>query len=584
MTQYNKSLVEAAHNILIGNYILLDEALAAPAHKALASKAANASKDSTGLTAAERISKDVMPIDRINIPLDRTTTPDNRVVNHLSSHGYSIAGDYKDGLAAHISAPNRKVRIGKILSSTNAPTHIKTAFEKDPARQGINNDKTSIVISRKPSDVAAMSTHQQWQSCQTLGGTANKDGAPNTQAPGLYKDHVPKIIGSGAHIAYLVNHPDDVDKHYKPIARTTLNAFKSVHGGHTILRPSQEYGDHWEGFHSSVKNWAEKNFPTKDPRYIRHEGAYPEGEQSINNYSPEHNEYWKSQVYEEHQHINHPDHDVLRHYTDHAINEKSFGMMTNLLKNKHLPDDSADRIVNNVSIMDSKKIPLGDSRKAGVIRQLKKPEHIQKILNNDYSENTAKAVSENQHATSEQLHHVLDMHGAGDNGHGQTMETGYHSASIIKNVARNKNANDSHFHKILNLEELNSTDKGTRTSATINHDEALEGIANNYHSEEIGKKLVKLSPLTHNTVHDVAMKHPHLLHSLEDRDIENGYRRHSKNINLENESLRRGTPELMRSVASYTSDRTLLNALHDHSDHHTAVNARIRLRALDTPQ
>lgn len=579
----DKYLIEAALSVLSGNYVILDEALSSPAQKAMASKAANSTKNKDGLTSAEQISKAVMPSDRINIPLDRTSTPDNRVVSHLKTHGYSIAGDYSEGLASHESTPNRKVRIGKILTTTEAPSAVKTAFDKDPARQGIKSGGTSVVITRKPSDVAAMSTHQNWQSCQTLGGTADKDGKPNEQSPGLYKNLVPGIVASGAHMAYLVHNPGDVDKHYKPIARTTLNAFKSP-SGHTILRPSEEYGDHWEGFHSTVKNWAEKAFPAKEPRYIRHEGAYPEGEQSINNYSPEHNEYWKSQVYEAHQHENHPEPDVLKHYTDHAIGENSLSMMTSLIKNKHLPEESVNKIVSHVSRLKSTNIPMGGQRKSNLIKLVKNPEHIQKFLDNDMGSETAKAVSENGNATHEQLHHILDMHGASDNGHGGTMETGYHSYDIIRNVAAHRNADDSHFHKILKLEDLNSTDVGKQISSSLAHEDALEHVALKYHSEDIGKKILSMAPQMKNTsmIHGVALKHPHLLHSLPDSEVETAYGRHSLNKNLENEALRRSTPSLLSRVASKTSDRTLLNSMVNHHDPSISNNAKIRLKTLDS--
>lgn len=144
------SLIEAASQVL-------SEALAAPAHKAMATRAANSTKNSKGLTAAEQISQHVIPLgeDRVVIPLERTITPDTRVSKHLEDNGYKIH-DYEQGLAVKSDSPDRKMRIGRILQQTNAPQNIKTAYEKDPARQGIKSDPAYVVISRKPSDVAAM--------------------------------------------------------------------------------------------------------------------------------------------------------------------------------------------------------------------------------------------------------------------------------------------------------------------------------------------------------------------------------------------------------------------------------------------
>lgn len=572
----NKQLLEAIQSVIIQSPQEINEALEASAHKALATKAANASKDASGLTAAERISKDVIP-ERVTIPLNRTATPDTRVISHLKSHGYSLAGDYTTGLASHESSPNRKIKIGKLLSLTNAPTHIKTAFEKDPARQGIKADSTSIVISRNPKDVAAMSTHQNWQSCQTLGGVADKDGKPNRQEPGLFKELVPGIVGSGAHIAYLVHDPKDVDKHYKPIARTTLNVFNGSNG-HKILRPSEVYGDEWEGFHKTVKDWSEKNFPMKDPIYIRHHGAYQEGQQSFNNFAPEHDEYWKKHHNTESR-LTHPNPEVLSHNIDELLRNNTTYLTGEILKNPNVAKKDADRVADLVSNINE----IGAERfKANMIGSMRHPEHIQKFIDRDKSQNgiISEAISKNNHSTPEQLHHVLDKHGASPNGHGGTMQTVYQSTNIIRNVGMHSNADDSHFNKILNLEELNSQNEKTKISGAIEHQSAMEGIAKNYKSEDIGKKLLTLNNITRSPfiVNDVSMKHPHLLNYVDDTLLNDSYKRTPSNKNLENEALKRGTPELLRTVANHTSDKNLLNAMVNHADPQIAGNAQFNLK------
>lgn len=227
---------------------LITEALATTAQKSMARKA---SKSTAGdRTAAQNISDEVFgKEDRVTIPLNRNMSPDPLVAAHLKSHGYTIK-DYSAGLASHESTPDRNVKIGRILHQIDAPDHINRAYQKDPARTSIKSSDSnmSIVISRHPHDVAAMSTHQNWQSCQTLGSSVQvKDADGNMvtkeQSKGTRTEYVPTTIASGAHIAYLVNDPKDVDTHYGPKSRTTLNVFVSDDGSHRIIRPSETYGD-----------------------------------------------------------------------------------------------------------------------------------------------------------------------------------------------------------------------------------------------------------------------------------------------------------------------------------------------------
>lgn len=589
---YNKTLIESITNIISGNYIFLDEALAASAHKGLATKAANSSRDSSGLTAGERISKDVMPTDRITIPLDRSVTPNKMVVNHLSDNGYSIS-DYTAGLAAHKTTPTRHIKIGKILGNLNAPEHIKKAFEKDPARQGIKGPSASIVITRRPSDVAAMSTHQNWESCQTLGGKAIKDGQPHEQAKGMYSEMVPGIVKAGTHMAYLVQHPDDVDKHYKPIARISLNPYRSAQSKHTILRPSTEYGDAWEGFHSSVQKWAEKNFPTKDPQYTRHQDAYPEGDHHITNYGPEHNEFWKTQHHSQEALEHNPNPDVLHHYTNTLISpeNKNSAAIRYLAKNKNIPSGDMERLVNHVSHLDQKTHYYADHVKIGMAPEVPKPEHIEKLLDSNMgSPKLYAAAARNENATPELLHRILDTHGASPihNSGGMTRMESIHSEDVIKNVIRNKNSNDSHYQKILNLDEFHSKNPDSQKIAAITYNDMTQAIAQKPHSEDTGRKLVRLAKLEYetnaHTVDYIGEQHPHLLKDFSDSAIRETFRRKPLARHIENELLSRGPGENDNNhiaLARNTYDRNLLGAFKDHANPMVRVEANNRRFLLD---
>jgi len=336
-----QSLVDTAKHIL-------SEAVALKGHIAMAKKASNSSKIG-GLTAAERISKDVIPLgkDTATIPLVKNTaTPHPDVESYLDNNGYAVH-DYIKGLALKKGETKNPISIGKVLSRSNAPQHIKTAFEKDPSRQGISSD-AKIVISRNPTHVAGMSTHQNWESCQTLGG-AGKDCDGVTlpkQSIGEESKYIPHEIAAGSHIAYLVHHESDVDKHYAPIARVVLKPYKSA-SGHTILRPTEnkEYGDAWNGFSSSVNDWANKHFPAKDPIYHIDPNVYPEGKQIIRNYAPEHNDFWKSQDGIPMQ--EHPNKEVIDHYLNNLSGVGDHITLGKIAGNPHLNEHHVSVLLNH---------------------------------------------------------------------------------------------------------------------------------------------------------------------------------------------------------------------------------------------
>lgn len=580
----------------------LEEAIQSKSLKAMATKAAKSTN-----YAAKEISKDVMPTDRITIPVERTVTQNPDIINHLKKHGYTIQGEYVKGLAVHHSNPNRPLRVGRILSATDAPQSLQKAWENDPARRGIiSAPQTHVVISRHPYDVAAMSSGQHWESCQTLG---QKDVVnPKTgevQENGLYSKMVPGIIASGAHIAYHVHDPEDIDKNFKPIGRHTLNVYVSP-TGHKILRPSEHYGDEWEGFSSTVKNWAEKNFPMKDAIYTRHQDAYPEGANTINNYAPEHDEYWKNNPdgYSINQH---PSKDVLDHYVG-LVKEGRIPAHI-LLQNKNITDEQQDKIIGNV---------LNSSSSLDSMRKLEDLAHyaplseksISRILDKHPSYKTVKGLATQQNTSKDQLHEILDRYAAGQTNipglRRMPNEQHHLETQILERVAAHKNSDDSHFNKILELENFhpdhynNLLKNEGKTIANvekitnmIDHDYTLENIANRYHSEDIGRKLTNFLPrddstiTTHKVIGNIAEKHPHLIdNSFSDRDITGAIKRRGfvnkySNKNLVDIALRRGTKEPLKAVAGYSKDRDLLNKLAEHPDQEISNAAKINLMHLD---
>lgn len=565
---------------------MLTEALASSAHKAMATKASKESTNADGLTAAERISKDVIPVgtDRIVIPLSRTSTPDPQVVNHLSSHGYHV-DDYTSGLAHHESTPNRKMRIGRIMNMVGAPENIRTAFEKDPARQGIKSS-ASIVITRKPYDVAAMSTHQTWQSCQTLGGKATLDGFPTNQEKGSHSDMVPGIVKSGAHMAYLVNDPKDIDQHYKPIARVTLNAYSNGKG-HNILRPTgQVYGDEWEGFHETVSDWAEKHFPTKSPTYVRHRSAYGEGPDEINDYSSQHDDYWKDHgIGNPPVMRHHPNKEILHHFTQHVVENAQGSSAAALLSNPNLSGKDADRLINN----------FADGPHARQISHYAKtPAHIATFMDKNMGNyGVARVLVRNDNATGAQLHELIDTYGLGKKSAVGKREPVHwsHSPAIMDRITNNKNANETHFDKMFEYTDLMDHGASTpeqvsaRFGANMDYSDSLENIARRYHSEDIGRKLIasqyKQPNILHSVIYDVAEKHPHLLGSVDDKDIARSLRNHGNSKALQKIALERNTGVTLSALASNTEDREILGKLKQHPDYTVSRAAELHEMLLD---
>lgn len=559
---------------------LITEALATTAQKSMARKA---SKSTAGdRTAAQNISDEVFgKEDRVTIPLNRNMSPDPLVANHLKSHGYTIK-DYSAGLASHESTPDRNVKIGRILHQIEAPDHINRAYQKDPARTSIKNSDSnmSIVISRNPHDVAAMSTHQNWQSCQTLGSSVQvKDADGNMvtkeQAKGTRTEYVPTTIASGAHIAYLVNDPKDVDTHYGPKSRTTLNVFVSDDGSHRIIRPSETYGDKVSGFHSTVKSWAEKNFPALHPWYVRHDGAYPEGEQTVEDYSERHNDYWKQNPSNRSLET-HFNPSVVEHYVSHSIDDNDSFNANHLIKNKNLSDEQSDRLISHFGKQENSAKVMARSARTS--------EQVGKVLvQNPDSFRVASAALENDNIGSSDLHHVIDKFGAAEYAPGKRklVHNGM-SPEILQKAMENKTVNETHMDKVLSLYDFsNDAPPHLKEDGFLDHIPAINAIAKKYHSEEIGKKVVATFPTVgryhSKAIAAVAEKHPHLLIGQSDHAMAHALYNSPSNKNLEKLLMDRGTNEAVNAVSTMSRNLDHLTTLASHPDPMIAHQAKHRI-------
>lgn len=554
-----KSIQQAYIQIVSNECTIVTEALASAATKAMASKAST-STASNGLSKAQQISKDVFPVgeDRIVIPFERNLEPNSDVKKHLVANGYKIT-DYKAGLATKVGEDNRQLRIGKILNRTGASDELFQKFDKDPARQGIKTNEHHIVISRHPYDVAAMSSGQNWESCQTLKQTfthTNSDGTSRkvSQTRGMHSDMVPGIVASGAHIAYLVKDPKDVDKHFGPLARITLNAFHSENN-HSILRPSEEYGERYAGFHDTMKRWSEKNFPTKDAVYYRDEKSYPEGQKTVVDYSPKHDEYWKDEYFSADALRNHPSNEVHVDWANRFARgpRNHVGHAMHLMDNPALSKENSDKVF-NVLLSDSSNLHHAATK-------TKYHDQIESLMQHPkFNSITAVYLASNDNCSADQLHKLLDEHAEKDD---------YASDRLINNVALNKNSNETHYRKILNSPKLESTspDIGSNLSDLS---PAIGAISEKYHTEDIAQKLIKHPVVMSSVVHHIALKHPHLLSQINAEAVRRAVRQYGMNKSLQNYALRSGNTDLIKAAISgypvSTGDSSFFDQFESHPD------------------
>jgi len=170
--------------------------------------------------------------DRIYIPVDRHADPDlaelrERIESRLGDRGYADI-DYEGGYCCDRNG--NKVKLGKTLRKFEPDLYDR--FQRDPTR----GEPHYAVISRKPSDIARMSSGRGWRSCMAVGGP--------------YWDQVPPQIAKGVVVAYLVRESDP-DIH-DPLARLLAKPFEDKRGD-VILEPDRAYGMSHRGFSEAVR-------------------------------------------------------------------------------------------------------------------------------------------------------------------------------------------------------------------------------------------------------------------------------------------------------------------------------------------
>jgi hypothetical protein len=179
---------------------------------------------------------------RFSLPLAKTLARDAKPVEPLpsvkaavESAGY-IVDDYIGGYAVDSATGKRRVRIGKILKSSDVAQEFANDKRRGAAKQ--KSGALTVVISRHPYDVAGMSTDRGWTSCMNL-------------IDGQNKHYVNKDVKEGSLIAYLV---DATDLNIQsPKARILMRVFKAK--GKIGLFPSGVYGTAPDAFALTVSKW-----------------------------------------------------------------------------------------------------------------------------------------------------------------------------------------------------------------------------------------------------------------------------------------------------------------------------------------
>ena len=179
---------------------------------------------------------------RFTLPLAKTAVRDAKPVEPLpsvkaavESAGY-IVDDYIGGYAVDSATGKRRVRIGKILRSSDVAQEFANDKRRGAAKQ--KSGAMTVVFSRHPYDVAGMSTDRGWTSCMNL-------------IDGVNKHYVDKDVKAGSLIAYLVD-ANDLNIQ-SPKARILMRVFRAK--GRIGLFPSGVYGTASDAFALTVSKW-----------------------------------------------------------------------------------------------------------------------------------------------------------------------------------------------------------------------------------------------------------------------------------------------------------------------------------------
>ena len=178
-----------------------------------------------------------LPIENVDEDIEAPTS----VSQELDNKGYYIY-DYKKGIAAKKDNPNRKIRMGKLLSP-----NTRNEFVNDPNRGGTQNEY-EVVISRHPYDLAGMSTNRGWDSCMNLD-------------EGSKRKFVAIDIKEGSVIAYLVKKGDRNIQN--PVGRVMIKPFMEIVNSNFTKNiffgiENKIYGSNSPGFLETVEKWADE--------------------------------------------------------------------------------------------------------------------------------------------------------------------------------------------------------------------------------------------------------------------------------------------------------------------------------------
>lgn len=201
------------------------------------------------------------------------TSPDidPDVAEHLTKHNWQVT-DYSAGMASKKTMttgnaakgilPQEKIihkKIGGILNETDAPDHVKSAFENDPARSASKSKIKYVgLVTTTPHGIAGMTSGTPWenQSCM------NMDNMP-TNGNSKY---LPRDSEHGTHVIYKVPENDlgvKTGEPANPVSRYVLKPFHSEHGD-TIFRPeNREYGNGGNSFADAASRWSTEHYPAK---------------------------------------------------------------------------------------------------------------------------------------------------------------------------------------------------------------------------------------------------------------------------------------------------------------------------------
>jgi DNA-binding phage protein len=393
---------------------------------------------------AEKLSGHIIPVGEHAIRIPATPTIMNRVREHLQNNGHDIY-DYEKGLAK--DKYGRSVKLGTALTKTKAPQDLIDSYASDDRKSAADMDNHEIIISRHPYHVAEGSTDKAWKSCAAL--TAS--GLPCRYGGGAAARKLPDEIREGTHVAYLVpkgvagkelSIQQQIDK---AKARVYLKPHTSSESGHKVLIPEKKVysGNQGEGknqgFLDSVREFTNKNFPMNPGElYYKNNKVYDDDATSR---TPKFDDSEKSEnllmdkMYKP---------EIRRTI---ANNSKSPKLISHLIQH-YDNDDDMSILARNSSLTDEHIGAMLDRNKPNIDYGLSlnpklKPEHIDKILQNNPSVETLSNLAKNKSLNTDQIDKIFSS--------SEKTLSGYPTGSVLKNLINHNlnKLNDKHIRAAL---------------------------------------------------------------------------------------------------------------------------------------